>query len=223
MIPTKRRKNLWSLKAEINQIIKSQSQNYGLIGSTAATGFQYYPPTKTISTNEFSAGVVAGCKLGKRFLVKSGIEYNSVSESIKDIDITLINYPGKKGSNQTNETSFKKTLEFVEIPLRLTYLINDKGFLMGFSGGVSTKFLTVNKAVLYVGNEQVIRGQTPDISNIVYSGMLGLELGYELTNRISISVEPRFKHYFSAISTNKSANPNTNQFEISTGLTYSFN
>ncbi len=219
----KKRKNVWSLKAEYNRVIRSQSQNYGMIGSTAALGFQYYPATKSIASNEFSAGVVAGYKLSKKVVVKSGIEYNSISESIKDIDITLINYPGKKGSNQTNETSFKRTFEFVEIPLRATYLIHDNGFLMGISGGVSGKFLTGNKAGLYVGKEQVVSGQTPDISNIVYSGMLGLELGYEISNRFSISVEPRFKHYISTLSTNKSANPNTNQFEISTGLTYSFN
>jgi len=87
----------WSLQAEFAPVYTSQGAITGQIGSsnTSITTSRQ----NTTAENTFSAGIVAGYKLNKRLTVKSGIVYNTIRQSTRNIDFIgvapFFNQPGK--------------------------------------------------------------------------------------------------------------------------------
>ena len=218
----KKRGGEWSVGAEYTSGFDSRSDNFGQISGLQTSDSQYQSQGNT-RANSFSAGVVTGYRIGKRVTVKSGIIYNNITQSTSDVSILLINYTGNNDTGLSDETSLKQNFEFVEIPLRMTYKLNNNRFSVGATGGLSSHFLVGNKAVVRTRDDQISSGKTLNLRRVVYSGMLGLEFGYELTNRITLTVEPRLKHFINSLSTNNSVSYKPNQMEIKTGLTYRIN
>lgn len=117
----------------------------------------------------------------------------------------------------------KQELQFIEIPVQATYKLVDRKVSVGLTGGVGTNILVGNKAMLTANGNQVSNGETSGMRNIVYSGSIGLEMGYEISNRISLTIGPYFKQFINSLNTNKSANYKPSQIGMVTGLAYSFN
>ena len=57
-------------------------------------------------------------------------------------------------------------------------------------------------------------GKTTDINIVNYSGSLSLGLGYPISSKISISLEPFFKYYLKPIN----SNPQTAVYPYSMGV-----
>ena len=144
----------------------------------------------------------------------SGNQMESVLNSSSQLDNKAV---------YTIGSQLKQELRFLEIPVQATYKLVDRKVSMGLTGGISTNILIGNKAVLSENGNQVGDGETSGMRNVVYSGTVGLEMGYELTNRITLTVEPRLKHFLNSLSGNKSIHYKPSQMEIVTGLAYSFN
>jgi len=247
----------WSLKAEITPVINNQEQNNG--SSNLLSSTPNYKPQKTSADNTISGGLVAGYKISKRLVVKSGFIYNNIRQTTHNVDFSeanslyyatggatlastpsgFVNLNRTLGNTQSDLISgspvsssytkysaandLKQEIRFIEIPVHVTYKLIDKKLNVGLTGGISTNILVGNKAILSDKGESISSGETTNMRNIVYSGAVGLEIGYELTDRITLTVEPRLKHFISSLSTNKSVNYKPSQMGIVTGLTYSFN
>jgi hypothetical protein len=123
----------------------------------------------------------------------------------------------------TGATVLKQNIDFVEVPILATYKLIDSKLNVGITGGINTGFLVGNKVILSGNGDRIASGETSNLRNMVYSGAVGLELGYEITNRITLTVEPRVKRYLNSLSSSKSVNYKPYQMEIATGLTYCFN
>jgi hypothetical protein len=91
------------------------------------------------------------------------------------------------------------------------------------TGGLSTNILTGNKAGLYENGQMVNQGQTGSLRDLTFSGAVGLELGYDLGNKVTLTIEPRVKHFINSLSSNQSIDFKPYQIDIMTGVTYSFN
>jgi len=250
----------WSLKAEFGPAFNRQAQSggsgNGLVSNNVS---QNSKPQKTTAENTLSGGMVAGYKVGKRLIVKSGIIYNNIRQTTRNLDLIGVNplygVPGNatlastpagqvslskmenikadaalssnnpldNTSKYTSVNELKQDLEFIEIPVQATYRLINSKFNVGITGGVSTNILVGNNVILSENGEKISSGETANMRGIVYSGAVGLEVGYEITNRISLTVEPRIKHFINSLSTSKSVNYKPLQMGIVTGLTYSFN
>jgi hypothetical protein len=250
----------WSLKAEFTPTFNSQAQSGGSKTDFVTNNVsQNSKPQKTTAENTLSGGMVAGYKVGKRLVVKSGIIYNNIRQTTSNIDLIGVNplysVPGnatlastpagqvslsKVGSNSADavlnskyqldnpskyasEVELKQDFGFIEIPLQVTYKLINSKFNMGLTGGVSTNILVGNNVILSENGEKISTGETANMRSIVYSGAIGLEVGYEITSRISLTVEPRIKHFINSLSTSKSVDYKPLQMGFVTGLTYSFN
>lgn len=257
--PIRNNTGRWSLKAEFAPVFNSQAQNNRQKSDLVYNGSQNYKPQETNTENTFSGGMVAGYKVSKRLIIKSGFVYNSIRQTTRNVDFMgvnpLYNVPGSSTlastpagqvslnkmvntrvetalnsdyqlNNATKysvENELKQDIEFIEIPVQATYKLIDKKLNVGLTGGISTNILVGNKAILLENGERINNGETTNMRNVVYSGAVGLEIGYEITNRITLTVEPRLKHFISSLSTSKSVNYKPSQVGIVTGLTYSFN
>ena len=119
--------------------------------------------------------------------------------------------------------SLRQDLEYVEIPVEVVYKMINGKFSAGLTGGLSTNFLVGNKVKRSNNGDLTENGKTPDLRSVVCSGVIGLEFGYEIANRITLTVEPRYRQAINSLSTNKSVNYKPAGVEIATGLSYSFN
>ncbi|MCX6240133.1 MAG: outer membrane beta-barrel protein [Bacteroidia bacterium] len=133
------------------------------------------------------------------------------------------NFQASSSAKYSATGELKQNIEFIEIPVQATYKMIDKKIKVGLTGGISTNILVGNKATLTDNGASVSSGETANMRSVVYSGAVGLEVGYEITNRITLTVEPRVKQFINSLSTSKSVNYKPSQMGIVTGLTYSFN
>ena len=197
----------WSIRALFAPGFSGQPQNYSQISDFNSTITQNNESPRTIAENSFSGGILFGYKVSKRFNVRSGIVYNAIRKIIQ------------KGG----ESRLKQHMEYIRIPVQLACKLVDRRFSVGLTGGFNINYLVGNKEVLSSDGNQISSGKTSNLQNLVYSGAIGTEFGYDITKRLAVTVEPRFNHYLNSLSTNNSINSNANQFEIATGLIYSFN
>jgi len=79
-----------------------------------------------------------------------------------------------------------------------------------------------NEAYASYEGSKIHIGETNGLKTINYSSTLGLGLEYNITETISLSLEPAFKYYINSI--NRSDNINTHPYSIGifTGLSYIF-
>jgi len=115
-----------------------------------------------------------------------------------------------------------QSLDYLEVPLIIRYKLIDKKVDLNILGGVSTNFMVRNEAYASYEGSKIHIGETNGLKTINYSSTLGLGLEYNLTETISLSLEPAFKYYINSI--NRSDNINTHPYSIGifTGLSYIF-
>jgi len=150
------------------------------------------------------------------------VKLNKIGNTHSDA-VMNSNYQLASAVKYSGRSDLKQDIEFIEIPVMATYKLIDTKFNVGLTGGISTNILVGNKAILTDNGERISTGETANMRSIVYSGAVGVEVGYEITNRITLTVEPRLKHFINSLSTSKSVNYKPYQMGIVTGLTYSFN
>lgn len=235
----------WTLSAGVAPVFTSQKQ-----------GGNYYPGQSTSAENSISGALMAGYKIRKRIVVKSGIIYSQTRQVTKNMNYSsVVVSPGPilgegvisraytpSGPVIFNKSSITDGLDsynahksvdyqselnqdfgYIEIPVQATYKIIDHKFDVGVTGGISTNILVGNKANLFANGQRVSSGATANLRDFTYSGAVGLELGYDISNRITITVEPRIKHFLNSLSSNKAVDFKPYQLDIVTGITYSFN
>ena len=257
---TSRNKDRWSLKAEFSPAFNSQAPNSGQHGELAYAGTGSSKPQETSTENTVYGGMIAGYKVGKRLIIKSGIVYNNIRQTTRNVNFMSMNPQynvpvgtalastpvGKVSLNNTGSSrtaaalnsdntlsnsaqyysaasELKQNIEFIEIPFLATYKLVDKKVVIGLTGGVSTNILIGNNATLSENGGKISGGETTNMRNVVYSGAVGLEMGYAINNRITLTVEPRVKRFINSLSSSKSINYKPYQVGIVTGVTYSFN
>jgi len=256
--PIKSTSGRWSLKAEIAPVFNGQPQN-NRQGRSLFSGSQNYSSQRTTASNTVSAGMMAGYKVGKHLVVKSGLVYNKIRQTTSHVNLmganptsNMLGYEmnattpsGQVTLNRMGNTSMdvalnfsnlsgtttsyssngelNQNIEFIEIPLQATYKLISKKVNVGLTGGISTNILIGNKANLSENGTGIGSGETANMRHVIYSGAVGVEVGYEITNRIVFTIEPRLKQYINSLSSNKSVNFKPSQMQVVTGLSYSFN
>jgi len=128
------------------------------------------------------------------------------------------------GSNELLLTSdeFEQSFEYIEIPLLVRYQLADRVWNVHMLGGFSTNILVGNNVYLKNGNGDSHIGKTKDMNHLNYSATLGVGLGYQLTNKIQLHVEPRLKYYLQSLSNNPDVNFKPYSIGIYTGVSYQF-
>ena len=119
-------------------------------------------------------------------------------------------------------TEFEQNFEYIEIPLILRYQLIDDTFDLQLLGGFNTSILVANNAyaIAQSGREHI--GSTRDMNSFNYSTSIGFGLGYGLSKKISIRVEPQLKYFLGSLNSNSEVNFKTYTIGVSTGLSYQF-
>ncbi len=240
----KEEKTSWGLKAEVSPMFASQNQAAAINGGTnsksmntvsggmiaslkvskrvsISSGIRYSQMSQSTHTNYYMNNT-------------SGIVYLQPVEKSANIsrDVTLYlpsisSIVYSNGMKPANTTSFASDIaqefKYLEIPLQATYRLIDNKLSFGLTGGISTNILVGNNASITENGIKLSNGNTDNLRNVIYSGAAGLEFGYDLGNRLVLTVEPRVKQYMHSVSSNDLINFKPLQLGIFTGITYSFN
>lgn len=247
--PSNRR---WSLKAAIAPSIYSHSSNGTRENNLLALSPQE-PNFKSNTTEmSLSGELMAGYKINKRLTIKGGFGFSKIRNITHRVNInstlsqdvispvTTVTIPTgiivltqsiTGGANQSitaddqtySPEKIKHNLTYIDLPLMASYKIIKGKVDLSVSGGITTHILVGNK--VFVPDEQVITQSAGvnNIRNVVYSNAIGLLMEYELSNRLTLSVEPRIKHFMNSLNNEQSINYKPYKTEMVTGLTYSFN
>ena len=112
--------------------------------------------------------------------------------------------------------------KYLEIPVQASYKLIDNKLSVGVTGGISTNILIGNLASVMENGIKLSQGSTDNLRNVIYSGSAGLQFGYDLGNRLVLTIEPRVKQYMHSVSSNDLVDFKPLQLGIFTGISYSF-
>ncbi len=108
--------------------------------------------------------------------------------------------------------------DYLELPVTVKYKIIDRKLGFSFLGGIITNFLVNNGVQLKQNGNVESFGTTRDINKVNYQGSVGLGFDYPLLDRLSISLEPRFRYYLNPIDQRFNVHPYS--FGLFAGLSY---
>lgn len=120
------------------------------------------------------------------------------------------------------QNTFIQDFDYLEIPLYLRYNFVDNRFGISIVGGLSSNVLVGNRLYADTSFGKSLVGRTKDLETFNYSSTVGLGFKYCLTNKLSMSIEPRFKYFINSLSNNSSVTYKPYTFGFYTGLSYEF-
>lgn len=153
---------------------------------------------------------------------KSGNITRDVSLKLPAVSSIVYSNGMKTNPENTFVSDISQQFQYLEVPVQANYLLLDKKFTVGVTGGLSTNFLVGNKASITENGIKLSSGATSNLRDVIYAGSAGLELGYDLGKRMVLTLEPRVKQYLHSVSSNDLVNVKPLQFGIYTGISYSF-
>ncbi|MDN3724516.1 outer membrane beta-barrel protein [Aequorivita sp. SDUM287046] len=141
----------------------------------------------------------------------SAISGNNVSRR------TLSNFAGSDALNLRQE------IEYVEMPLQLTYSLTKSRFGTHAFGGFSTLLLTDDRIFAENSrNEELDLGRANNLSRISFSLNAGIGAYYKFSENFTVELNPTFKYQFLLLDS-ASRNATGVVFGFYAGLKYNFN
>jgi hypothetical protein len=102
-----------------------------------------------------------------------------------------------------SNTTSTRNYEYIEIPIIARYAIIDRKVNLDIIGGVSTNVLLNNNIEIDFPVDLPSDYETKNINSVNYSSTVGFGVGYDITSKISFSIEPQFKYFLSSQSNSR--------------------
>lgn len=120
-----------------------------------------------------------------------------------------------------NEGNLNQQIQYIEVPMEMSYALLDKKFGIAINGGMSTLFLTKNSVSIDTDNGQMEIGKASNLSSVHFSSNIGLGLSYNFMKNFHAIIEPTLKYQINTF------NENAGNFKpyvvgINTGISYKF-
>ena len=118
--------------------------------------------------------------------------------------------------------NLEQNFQYIEVPLIAKYKILDKKLDLQLIGGLNTGLLVGNDLYKKNGFEKDRVGETENISKYIYNTITGIGLGYELSDKLFMSVEPTIKYSLTSINKAHNYHYRPYSFGVFTGISYRF-
>ncbi|MEA3504824.1 MAG: outer membrane beta-barrel protein [Bacteroidota bacterium] len=196
--------NKWEFQSGIYYSQIGQSQN----ALTVKNGNSDKPSDFSLTT---SAGEIESGKLPSG--VVEIITYNNtIDQTVSDA----------ANDNKSLDASLLQHFDYLEIPFLAKYKFLDKKIDLKLIGGVSTGFLIANETYFKMDGKKSSLGSTQDLNTMLYNSIFGIGIGYDITKRIAINVEPTFKYSLNSINTNSEYKYKPYSLGLHTGISINF-
>ena len=120
------------------------------------------------------------------------------------------------------DEGIRQNLNYLEVPFNMRYSVVDGDLEVQLVGGMSTNFLVNSSVTMPTSEGQVEIGYLTNIRTVNYSGNAGVGVIYHLLDRLSLSLEPRFRYFINSINDQTLPSTRPYTFGVYTGLNYRF-
>ena len=203
-----------------------------------------------ISSDEaFSYGVKVNYQLTDKINIQSGLNRLELGYNTKDVNLSIASskYPNNNinaknsaiylSSSQNSrpniesstvagktdiEGELNQSFEYLEIPLEMKYNLFESKVGLNLVGGFSTYILTDNQVSFVLPNLNETKiGEANNLNSFNFSGNLGFDIDYKITQDWFLNVTPMLKYQFNTFS-NSSGNFQPYYFGVYSGVNYRF-
>jgi len=180
----------------------------------------YYSKTGQITNNVYTYGTLESVESTSKLITSAGIvNAPGVNTNSKGIPIAM---RSNTLDNLNANASLIQNFEYVELPFVFRYRAIDRNVGLHFLCGMNTGLLVSNNVFLETETNKDWIGQTEGVRKINYNAIIGFGLEYMLLNKISISIEPTYRHSIVPINSDQFIRSYPYSFGIFTGVSYSF-
>jgi hypothetical protein len=185
-------------------------------GINSFSGFSEYNETK--GSHSFEVPTSNGTVYANNpdvFLSANGAE-RVVTAYTKDV------FDPKKASLQPVSSSLNQNFSYLEFPVVVRYKLVDKTIGINLIGGLSYNVLVHNTVTTTLDGNIFPVGDTKGLNPLSLSSSLGMGMEYNISNKLSLNLEPTFRYYLNpfSVSTGSFMHPYT--FGIFSGVSYKF-
>ncbi len=130
----------------------------------------------------------------------SSVEIGEVNNTSVDAnsafnDATSESMEYMSASDIPENTHYSRNYEYIEIPIIARYALIDRKINVLLLGGLSTNILVNNNIDIQFPVELPTKYETKDINTLNYSSTVGFGIGYDISEKLTLSVEPQFKYF----------------------------
>lgn len=118
--------------------------------------------------------------------------------------------------------NFSQSLEYLEIPVNMKFLLVDRSLQVQLIGGVSTNVMVSNSISANSVNGTVEIGNLQNLRGMSYSGNAGIGFAYDLYENFSLSIEPKFRYFLHSVNSDLLPSTRPYTFGLYTGVNYTF-
>jgi len=237
-----KQENSWYIKPQISPIF------YGSLGSGSAID-QNFDQSSGQGEVNVSYGLNVAYKLNEKIKIRTGINrvnlnYNtndvfvlpsSGYSSINNVDVvptfqnSIINRTQLTELEESemsirlpsDESQLQQQLGFIEVPMEVEYKLVDKAIDVNIIGGASTLLLNNNSIDIQTGNDSTFLGEANNVNNLSFSTNFAIGLGYDISEKLALNLEPTFKCQFNTFQ------PGTSDFQpyfigVYSGIAFKF-
>lgn len=207
------------------------------------------PVREDMSAGEtVSFGVNFGLKLSDRWVIESGVQYaraeattvtniaiqtssyqevipaTSQVQSVEKVNSTLRR--DKVVEYEYRDIDMNNQFEFAAVPVKAGYRVFNDRFSLELNAGLIANVYLGNKLS---GSDDVASitigpGNESPYRDLSFSGLAGVEMGYQLFRNFDVVVEPNYRRALSPLTKNDSGfSANPAGFGLMTGIRYNFN
>ena len=140
------------------------------------------------------------------------ISYNLKSHSNLGVDLsahrqaTATYAANELDAGKRMREGISHELQFLEVPVEVEYQLTDnKKMNMAATGGLSTLFL--NKNDVYLSDQNRLFAESTNMKSVSFSANAGVKLDYELSDKVSVNVEPQVRYMINTVTANDEVQP----------------
>lgn len=190
--------NKVSIRTGINNILFSYNTN----------GVVYESKLSATSANNNVETITRNAQGNNMNFYSKNSNQNSLNEDVENF-------------TQENIGALKQDVNYIEVPVELSYKLLDKKFGIEVIGGMSTLFLNNNTVLLVTDGMEMNVGKANNLNNIHFSSNVGLGFKYNFWRSFNANFQPMFKYQINTFSEN-SGNFKPYFIGLYTGVSFSF-
>jgi hypothetical protein len=129
--------------------------------------------------------------------------------------------PSKANLSYINNSLFQN-FSYLEMPVIVRYKFVDKTVDFNIIGGLSYNLLVNNSVHALIDGSKYSIGKTEGLNTFMVSSSLGMGMEYNLSEKISLNLEPTFRYFINPFSNIPGRSPNPYSFGVFSGFSYKF-
>lgn len=127
-----------------------------------------------------------------------------------------------KSSLNYLDNSIHQNFSFLELPVVFRYKVIDRAFDFNLIGGVSSNLLVDNTVFAAGENGRTPVGNTDGVNILTFSSSLGMGMEYNLSNNLSLNLEPTFRYYLNPFNNIPGMRIHPYSFGVFSGISWKF-